>query len=74
MLNAVVIACLALSVISFFIFGYQLYLRRTQVTHQMKIAEDSLDLAKLIEAFARLADRLPRLAGVRVVRSAMVAG
>jgi hypothetical protein len=47
MLTVVAIASLALAVISFLIFGYQVYLRRTQVTHQMKIAEDSLDLAKL---------------------------
>jgi hypothetical protein len=41
-------------VISFLIFGYQVYLRRTQVTHQMSVAQDSLDLAKLVEAFAKL--------------------
>jgi hypothetical protein len=29
-------------------------LRRTQVTHQMSVAQDSLDLAKLVEAFAKL--------------------
>jgi hypothetical protein len=48
-------------VISFLIFGYQVYLRRKQVTKQMKIAEDSLDLAKLIEAFAKLADSLEKI-------------
>jgi hypothetical protein len=61
MLTVVAIASLALAVISFLIFGYQMYLRRTQVTHQMKIAEDSLDLAKLIEAFAKLADSLEKM-------------
>ena len=47
--------------ISFLLFGYQVYLRRTQVTHQMQIAEDSLDLAKLVEAFAKLADSLEKM-------------
>jgi hypothetical protein len=61
MLTAVAIASLTLSVISFLLFGYQVYLRRTQVTHQMQIAEDSLDLAKLVEAFAKLADSLEKM-------------
>jgi hypothetical protein len=61
MLTAVAIASLALSMISFLLFGYQVYLRRTQVTHQMQIAEDSLDLAKLVEAFAKLADSLEKM-------------
>ena len=60
MLSVVDIASLILAVISFLIFGYQVYLRRQQVTKQMKIAEDSLDLAKLIEAFAKLADSLEK--------------
>jgi len=34
MLTVVAIASLSLAVISFLIFGYQMYLRRTQVTHQ----------------------------------------
>jgi hypothetical protein len=51
----------SISVISLFIFSYQAYLRRTQVTRQMKIAEDSLDLAKLVEAFAKLADSLEKM-------------
>jgi hypothetical protein len=54
MLTVVAIASLSLAVISFLIFGYQVYLRRTQVTHQMSVAQDSLDLAKLVEAFAKL--------------------
>ena len=58
MLSVVAIASLILAVVSFLIFGYQVYLRRQQVTKQMKIAEDSLDLAKLIKAFAKLADSL----------------
>ena len=45
MLSVVAIASLILAVVSFLIFGYQVYLRRQQVTKQMKIAEDSLDLA-----------------------------
>ncbi len=61
MLTVIAIACLAISVISFFIFGLQVYLRREQVTKQMKIAEGSLDLAKLIEAFAKLADSLEKM-------------
>jgi hypothetical protein len=43
------------------IFGYQVYLRRKQVAQQFKIAEDSLDLAKLVEAFAKLADSLEKM-------------
>jgi ammonia channel protein AmtB len=61
MLTVVAITSLALAVISFLIFGYQLYLRRTQVTHQLKTAEDSLDLAKLVEAFAKLADSMEKM-------------
>jgi hypothetical protein len=61
MMNAVAIACLVISVISFLIFGYQVYLRRTQVTQQIRAAQDSLDLAKLIEAFAKLADSLEKM-------------
>jgi hypothetical protein len=61
MLTVVAIASLALAVISFLIFGYQVYLRRTQVTHQLKTAENSLDLAKLVEAFAKLADSLEKM-------------
>ena len=52
MLTVVAIASLSLAVISFLIFGYQVYLRRKQVRQQFKIVEDSLDLAKLIEACA----------------------
>jgi hypothetical protein len=37
------------------------YLRRKQVRQQFKIAEDSLDLAKLIEACAKLADSLEKM-------------
>jgi hypothetical protein len=61
MLTVVAIASLSLAVISFLIFGYQVYLRRTQVTHQMSVAQDSLDLAKLVEAFAKLADSLEKM-------------
>jgi hypothetical protein len=61
MLTVVAITSLALAVISFLIFGYQLYLRLTQVTHQLKTAEDSLDLAKLVEAFAKLADSMEKM-------------
>jgi hypothetical protein len=50
MLTVVAIASLVLAVISFFIFGLQVYLRRQQITKQMQIAEDSLNLAKLIDA------------------------
>jgi hypothetical protein len=39
----------------------QVYLRRTQVTQQIRAAQDSLDLAKLIEAFAKLADSLEKM-------------
>jgi ammonia channel protein AmtB len=60
MLTVVAITSLALAVILFLIFGYQLYLRRAQVTHQLKTAEDSLDLAKLVEAFAKLADSMEK--------------
>ena len=61
MLTVVAIASLALAVISFLIFAYQVYLRRTQVKREFKAVEDSLDLAKLIEAFAKLADSLEKM-------------
>jgi hypothetical protein len=63
MLQIIAIACLALSVISFLIFGYQVYLRLhlREATQQIKITQDSIDLPKLIEAFAKLAASLEKM-------------
>jgi hypothetical protein len=58
--TVVAVVCLILAVISFGFFGHQVYLRRKQAT-QIRTAVDSLDLAKVIEAFAKLADSLEKM-------------
>jgi len=59
--------CLVLAVISFGFFGFQVYLRRKQFPEQFTdeirtaAGDKGLDLAKLIEAFAKLADSLEKM-------------
>ena len=67
-LNGIAILCSVFAIISFAVFVYQVFARRGRVTRQIEgdRAEDARqhgtigDMAKLIEAFAKLADSLEK--------------
>jgi hypothetical protein len=67
MSTSIAFTCLVLAVISFGSFVFQVYLRRKQFPKQFTdeirtaAAGANLDLAKLIEAFAKLADSLEKM-------------